>query len=187
MRLIDISKSFDNKEVLRNFSYDFKNGSRTCIMGASGSGKTTLLNVIMSLVDADSGEILDRFSDIAAVFQEDRLCEPYSAVHNVFAVTGKAVPESDVVALLGELGLAGSEYLPVHTLSGGMRRRVALARALLAKNDLLLLDEPFKGLDEATRSSVIEVIKRRTAGKTLILCTHDSRDALEFGAELINL
>ena len=121
MRLIDISKSFDNKEVLRNFSYDFKNGSRTCIMGASGSGKTTLLNVIMSLVDADSGEILDRFSDIAAVFQEDRLCEPYSAVHNVFAVTGKAVPESDVVALLGELAnLDGSYYLVEYTDGQGV-------------------------------------------------------------------
>ena len=187
MRLIDISKSFDNKEVLRNFSYDFKNGSRTCIMGASGSGKTTLLNVIMSLVDADSGEILDRFSDIAAVFQEDRLCEPYSAVHNVFAVTGKAVPESDVVALLGELGLAGSEYLPVHTLSGGMRRRVALARALLAKNDLLLLDEPFKGLDEETRVRVIEVLLKYSVSKTVIVATHDIRDAKALDAEIINL
>ena len=187
MILKNIHKSFGEKSVLNNLSVEFKNGSRTCIMGASGSGKTTLLNVIMGLIKPDSGEMIDPPSRIAAVFQEDRLCEPYSAVKNVFAVTGKDVAEDKIVALLRELGLEGSEHLPVSTLSGGMRRRVALARALLARGDMLILDEPFKGLDEETRANVIDVINRYTKGKTLIVSTHDIRDASDLGAEIFNL
>lgn len=187
MILKNICKSFGDKSVLNNLSVEFKNGSRTCIMGASGSGKTTLLNVIMGLIKPDSGEMIDPPSRIAAVFQEDRLCEPYSAVANVLAVTGKEVAEDKILSLLRELRLQGSEYLPVSTLSGGMRRRVALARALLAKGDTVILDEPFKGLDEDTRGEVIEVINRYTEGKTLIVSTHDIRDASDLGAEIFNL
>ncbi len=187
MILKNISKSFGNKSVLKDKTLSLENGSRTCIMGASGSGKTTLLNIIMGLLKPDGGEIIGVPKHIAAVFQEDRLCEPYSAVANVFAVTGKSVAEERIVALLRELGLEGSEYLPVNTLSGGMRRRVALARALLAESELIILDEPFKGLDEDTRKSVIDVINRNTKGKTLIVSTHDIRDAKELGAEIYDL
>jgi NitT/TauT family transport system ATP-binding protein len=187
MILKNISKSFGDKTVLNNLSVEFKNGSRTCIMGASGSGKTTLLNIVMGLIRPDGGELFDMPKRISAVFQEDRLCEPYSAVKNVFAVTGKEISEASIVSLLNDLKLTGSEYLPVSTLSGGMRRRVALARALLARGDVLILDEPFKGLDEETRAEVIGVINRHTAGKTLIVSTHDIRDASDLGAEIFNL
>ena len=187
MKLKNISKAFGDKSVLNDLTVEFKNGSRTCIMGASGSGKTTLLNIIMGLIKPDSGEITDAPNRISAVFQEDRLCEPYSAVKNVFAVTGKDVSEEKIVLLLNDLKLTGSEYLPVSTLSGGMRRRVALARALLAKGDMLILDEPFKGLDEETRAEVIGVINRHAAGKTLIVSTHDIRDAKDLNAEIFNL
>lgn len=187
MILKNISKSFGEKTVLSNLSVELENGSRTCVMGASGSGKTTLLNIVMGLVKPDSGEIIGVPNHISAVFQEDRLCEPYSAVANVFAVTGKSIAEEKIVSLLRELGLEGSEYLPVNTLSGGMRRRVAIARALLAESDLLILDEPFKGLDEDTRRSVIDVINRNTKGKTLIVSTHDIRDADDLGAVIFDL
>ncbi len=187
MKLKNICKSFGDKSVLNNLSVEFANGSRVCIMGASGSGKTTLLNIILGLIKPDGGEIVDAPNQISAVFQEDRLCEPYSAVANVLAVTGKEVAEDKIVSLLRELGLEGSEYLPVSTLSGGMRRRVALARALLAKGDMLILDEPFKGLDEETRRVVIDVINRYTKGKTLIVSTHDIRDASDLHAEIFNL
>ena len=112
MILKNIHKSFGDKSVLNNLSVEFKNGSRTCIMGASGSGKTTLLNIILGLIKPDGGEIIDLPDRISAVFQEDRLCEPYSAVKNVFAVTGKDVAEDKILSLLRELKLEGSEHLP---------------------------------------------------------------------------
>lgn len=185
--LKSIGKSFGKKRVLDNFSLTVPVGSRVCIMGASGGGKTTLLNIIMGIHKPDSGELYGVPSKIAAVFQEDRLCEPYSAVRNVMAVTGKTVPEPRILELLHSLGLGGSELLPVKGLSGGMRRRVALARALLAESELIILDEPFKGLDEDTRASVIEVLDRYSAGKTLIIATHDLRDALALGASVVQI
>ena len=187
MILKGINKSFGDKRVLKDLSIEFKKGSRTCLMGASGSGKTTLLNIVMGLIKADSGEIIDAYGQISAVFQEDRLCEPFSAVANVLSVTGNEAAREDIVALLGELGLQGSEELPVNTLSGGMRRRVAIARALLVKSELIILDEPFKGLDEETRAAVIDVINRYTVSKTLIVSTHDIRDAADLGAMVFNI
>lgn len=185
--LQNINKSFGEKAVLSDFTHIFDTASRTCIMGASGSGKTTLLNIILGLSKVDSGDVSGVPENISAVFQEDRLCEPYSAVLNVFAVTGKEVSEDKIVSILRELGLDRSEHLPVSTLSGGMRRRVALARALLARSELIILDEPFKGLDEETRESVISVVNKYTEGKTLIVATHDERDANALGAEILTI
>lgn len=187
IRLENINKSFGSKAVLCGFSANFEQGKRYCIMGASGGGKTTLLNIILGLQKADSGTVSGVPEHIAAVFQEDRLCEPYSALANVLAVTGSTVPEAEIIALLGALGLEGNERIAVNKLSGGMRRRVALARALLAKSELIILDEAFKGLDDATRERVISVLCEYSAGKTLILATHDLRDAVSLGAEVIEL
>lgn len=183
--LKNISKSFGEKQVLKSFSASFENGKSYCVMGPSGGGKTTLLNILLGLQKPDSGEVIGMPSDIAAVFQEDRLCEPYSALANVQAVTGKDVAESDILLLLRLLGLQNSERMPVSQLSGGMRRRVALARALLAKSELIILDEPFKGLDDNTRESVISVVLSRTKGKTLIVATHDPRDVAALCAEVL--
>ncbi len=187
IKLSNISKSFGKNVVFDSFSIDFEQGRRYCIMGASGRGKTTLLNILLGITKVDSGEISGIPRDIAAVFQEDRLCEPYSALHNIIAVTGKTVPEEEIIALLRDLGLEGSEYIAVSKLSGGMRRRVALARALLAKSELLILDEAFKGLDDETRELVISTLLKYISGKTLIVATHDLRDAEDLQAEIITL
>ncbi len=185
--LLKIGKSYGKNTVLKAFSYVFIDGCNYCIMGASGSGKTTLLNILLGLVRQDSGTINGKPKNISAVFQEDRLCEPYSAVENILAVTGETVSRDEIIALLCDLGLEGSEYAAVSTLSGGMRRRVAIARALLAKSDMVILDEPFKGLDIDTRDRVVEVVRSRTLGKTLIVATHDERDAYDLDAEIINI
>lgn len=187
IELLNVSKSFGSNKVLDNFSYVFRDNSRSCLMGASGSGKTTLINILLGLVKQDSGIIEGVPQDISAVFQEDRLCEPYSAVENVLAITGETVPEPEIIALLGDLGLSGSEYAPVSTLSGGMRRRVAIARALLAKSDMIVLDEPFKGLDAETRVQVVSVVKERTKNKTLIFASHDENDASDLDAVIIEI
>lgn len=185
--LKNINKSFGNKRVLTDFSHGFERGSRTCIMGVSGGGKTTLLNILMGLIKPDSGEIINAPKKISAVFQEDRLCEPYSAVKNILAVTGKLVNNEKIIAILDDLGLSGSEHIAVKSLSGGMRRRVALARALLAESEMVILDEPFKGLDEETRERVIAVLLRNLNGRTLIVATHDARDIIALDAEVVVL
>ena len=183
----NVSKSFENKIVFNQFTYGFEYDKKYCIMGESGCGKTTLLNMISGLQIPDSGDILGVPKDIAVVFQEDRLCENFSAVGNVMAVTGNRVSKEEIIDCLCELGLDGNENQPVSTLSGGMRRRVAIARALLAKSQILLLDEPFSGLDEETKAFVIKVILSRTKGKTLITVTHDKSDAELLNAEILKL
>lgn len=185
--LSDISKAFGGKTVITNFSYTFAEGSCTCIMGESGCGKTTLLNIIMGLLPADSGEVSGVLNPVSAVFQEDRLCEAFTPVGNIQAVTGKAKTYEEIISLLGKLELSESVNKPVSALSGGMRRRVAIARALLAESPLLILDEPLKGLDDALRQKVIDVIRSRAKGKTVIIATHDIRDVEAFDAELLNM
>ncbi len=183
----NLSKRFGEKSVLDSVNFDFESGSRTCIMGESGRGKTTLFNILLGLVQADSGEISGVPEKVSAVFQEDRLCESFSAVANVLAVTGKSVRTAEIEKCLTELGLGDSMYQPVINLSGGMRRRVAIARALLAESEFIVFDEAFKGLDDATREKTVDVILSRTVGKTLLFSTHDVRDAELLGAEIINM
>ncbi len=187
IKFLNVSKSFGEKKVLSDFSHTFEIGSRMCIMGASGVGKTTLLNLTLGLEKADSGEISGVPDDISAVFQEDRLSESFSSVANIIAVTGKSVPESEILNCLSELGLQGSERKPVSELSGGMKRRVAIARALLKKSELIVLDEPFKGLDEELKLQTVSVILSYTKGKTLLVATHGINDAKLLSAEILNL
>jgi len=97
------------------------------------------------------------------------------------------VPEAEIAACLGELGLGESLPLPVSDFSGGMRRRVALARALLYGGELYVLDEPFKGLDDTTKKSVTETLLKYTKGKTVLCVTHDAEDAFLLGADIIEI
>ena len=121
-----------------------------------------------------------RQDKISAVFQEDCLCEDFSAISNIRAVTGKKISKENISSTLKELGLSSNDLtLPSRELSGGMKRRVAIARALLAESDLIIMDEPFKGLDIETRSSVIKVILNSISQskRTLIIITHSPEEA----------
>lgn len=182
-----LSKSFGEKHVLDGFSATFPDGATTCVMGPSGCGKTTLLHILLGLERADGGTIDGLPSRISAVFQEERLCEDFTAVTNIRLVTGRAVPETEIEHCLAAFGLAGSTRVPVRELSGGMKRRVAIARAVLAEGKLLVLDEPFKGLDEGTRRLVAAEVKRRTAGRTVIMVTHDPAEAVMMDAGVIEM
>lgn len=180
-----VSKAFDGKPVLQAFSYTFAAGSRTCVMGPSGCGKTTLLRLMMGLEKPDSGEILSpRELRMSAVFQEDRLLTQLSAAENVALASHADADEIRRTLLSLELP-EDALQAPVSTFSGGMKRRVALCRALLAPYDVLFLDEPYKGLDEATRKTVMALVNERTFGKTVILVTHDRHEAS--GYNLIEL
>lgn len=156
-------------------------------MGPSGCGKTTLLNILLGLERTDRGTITGLPGRMSAVFQEERLCEDFSAVTNVRLVTGKSVSDEEIARCLSSLGLSGSTHVPVRELSGGMKRRVAIARAVLAEGELLILDEPFKGLDEATRETVAAEMRRRTIGKTVVMVTHDPAEAMMMEAEVIEM
>ena len=144
--LEQVTKGFGDHVVLQEFSARFPGGQCTCIMGPSGCGKTTLLRLILGLEQPDSGRILGQTFPMAAVFQENRLFEDFSALSNVTAVCSKE-RRSEAAQHLIALGLGESLHAPVRTLSGGMKRRVAVARAVLAPGEILILDEPFTGLD----------------------------------------
>ena len=185
--LTGVSKSFGDKTVLKEVSFTFKHGETTCIKGASGCGKTTLLRIIAGLEEKDGGTIIGVPEKISYVFQEDRLCEDFSAVSNITAVTGRSLKKEAVYSHLKELGLEESALKPVRELSGGMKRRVAIARAVCYNSELLILDEPFKGLDVKLRQSVMDYIKRHTNGRTIICVTHDPAEAEYMGGTLIDM
>ena len=177
--LTNITKAYGEKVVLDGFSHAFPAGKRTCIMGPSGCGKTTLLRIVLGLETPDGGTITGRPERVSAVFQENRLFEDFSALSNLAAVCHHGDKEV-MTDHLTELGLGDSLHKPVRTLSGGMKRRVAIARAVLAPGDLVVLDEPFTGLDKDTKEVVVNYLKHHTRGRTLIIVTHDpaERDAL---------
>ena len=181
MKIQHLCKSFDGKMVLDHVSLTMESGGTACLMAPSGRGKTTLLRCIAGLEAPDSGQITDLPERIAYVFQEDRLCDGFSAVDNIRLVTGKALGEGEIRRHLEELGLAGSLDQPVRELSGGMRRRVVISRAVCFGADLLLLDEPFKGLDEEARQQTADYILRHRGAAAILCVTHDREDAAALG------
>lgn len=183
--LKNITKQYNHTFVLEQFNLELAEGKITCLMGPSGSGKTTLLSILMGLVKADSGAVYGlEGKKIASVFQEDRLCEGISALQNVKLVCSRKINDNQIIEELVKVGLKGIESKKVSELSGGMKRRVAVVRAVMAESDLVVMDEPFKGLDETLKSQIIEYVKHKTAGKTVIIVTHERVEAEELSADI---
>lgn len=184
-----VSHRFGDQVVLEGVALDLEDGRVTALTGPNGSGKTTLARILLSLLVPDAGVVdgLDG-ARCAAVFQEDRLCEQLSAVRNVRLVLPRSTPSQAVVAELHRVGLDEESLTkPVRELSGGQRRRVAIVRALLADADLVVLDEPFKGLDVDGKVQVMTWVRERCAGTTTLLITHDLPEAQWFGADVVTL
>ena len=132
-----LDKSFGEKQIFRDFSCSFPEGETTCIMGPSGCGKTTLLNLLLGLEQPDSGSVSGMAGKKRSmVFQENRLVEGMGPVPNLRLVN-PAVTRKEAEEMLRALGLSDSLHQPVRTLSGGMRRRVSILRALAAEYDIL--------------------------------------------------
>ncbi len=168
------------KPVLENFSLEIPEGKRICLTGPSGVGKTTALRLLLGLEKPRRGRITGaaglRFS---AVFQEDRLIPERTALENAALFSDAEAAR----AVLAELGLAeAADSLPAE-LSGGQRRRAALARALAHPFDVLVLDEALTGLDEETAKVCLAAIDRAVGGKTLVMVTHEPAHALALRAE----
>lgn len=179
--------SFGERRVLWDFSARFAAGRTSLIMGPSGCGKTTLLRALMGLLPPDGGSIEGVPPRKSAVFQEDRLCEDFTLLSNVRLAAGKRVSRAAALEALSELGLEGEADKKAGELSGGMKRRAALARAVLCDADILFLDEAFKGLDGETRRQAMDYLIRHTAGKTLIAVTHDEAEAACLGGEVLRM
>ncbi len=181
--LFGVSKSFEDKRVVADFSLPVTPGETVALMGASGCGKSTVGKLMLGLLCADKGEI-KRPERLGAVFQEDRLCKEFDAVTNIAMVTGdrKAAEEA-----LAEVGLADSKGKPVAALSGGMKRRVAIVRALLSDGELLVLDEPFTGLDAGNKRQVAAYVKEKLQGRSALLITHNEWEAAELADRVVRI
>lgn len=186
--ITDLCKTFDDNEVLKNVNITLKDNSIYCLMGASGIGKTTLLRILMGLEHADSGSMsgID-IKSISCMFQEDRLIPYLSAIDNVRIVLRGKNNREEVRNNLLSILPDDSLDMPVSSLSGGMKRRVALARALSYPGKLIILDEPFTGLDKDTKLNVIDYILKMRNNRTLLITTHGTDDANLLGAEIIKL
>ncbi len=184
IEFVHVSKAFDDKKVLTDFNCTLPEKGVVALMGRSGTGKSTLINLLLSLMKPDSGKLngIDRIR-FSAVFQEDRLFTHLSARENLRLTTGCTLQK--INAALAALALDPESKAPVRTYSGGMKRRVSLARGVLFDADVLLLDEPFRGLDEQTRDLAIQWICREWKSRLIVLVTHDEEEARKMGAQRI--
>ncbi len=183
--LVDrLCKSYGSEKVLTDFTCTFPEGKLTCIMGRSGGGKTTLIRILLGLEKADKGRVEGLSGKkIRAVFQEDRLCENLSAAANIRLVCKTHLSDEELKAAFQRVCLEEVVGKPVRELSGGMKRRVAILRALFSEYDCLILDEPLKGLDEETKRQTVSYLLEQTKGKTVLAVTHEEEDTVLLKAE----
>lgn len=184
-----VTVRFGDRTVLDRLDLELDQGKVTALTGPNGSGKTTVGRLLLGLLAPHSGAVESPGrGQRSAVFQEDRLCEQLSAVANVRLALGRSVPATEVLADLRRVGLDPAALTqPVRELSGGQRRRVTIVRALMTDARLLVLDEPFTGLDVEGRPAVLEYVRERCVGRTTLLITHDDEDVAWFGARRVTL
>lgn len=187
IRITGLCKAFGEKQVL--WGLDLCIDGPVVLMGPSGQGKTTLLRILMGLEQPDSGRIEGLSGrNIAAVFQEDRLCPQLTAADNI-CLTGHGVTREQATEELRRLGFTDADLSqPVSRLSGGQKRRAALLRALLCREaEILLMDEPFTGMDDALVGGAAAAVVRHTAGRDALLVTHDHGAARLLGWPVVTL
>lgn len=185
LTITDLSFSYTSKRpILDSFSLTALRGERICIRGASGKGKTTLLRLVAGLETPTSGEIaIAPGCKTAMVFQEDRLLPWLTAKGNVSLVSDDA----SAVRLLTALGLGDALDAKPQTLSGGMCRRVALARALAVQPDLLLLDEAFKGVDPARKGEIFKLLTAQYRDCCILFTSHEEAEIASFATRVVEL
>lgn len=202
LSLKNISKKYKDKEILKNISFDIKEGELVCILGPSGCGKTTLLNIIGGFVSDFSGDVFlsdeninnipPEKREIATVFQSYGLFTHKNVIDNVsyglkLLKIDKNTRENRAKEMLEKVALAGYEKKKIKELSGGEQQRVAIARSMVLNPKLLLLDEPLSNLDVHLRDVMRKEIKRiqKQFGVTMIIVTHDQEDAFKLADRVI--
>ena len=176
IRIEHLTKSYGAHTILRDFSTMLSLEGATVLRGVSGAGKTTLFRLLLGLETPDEGTItgMERRRP-AVVFQEDRLLPWATALENVSLVSDKTRAEQ----ALSRLGLCDNLCQLPRELSGGMKRRVAIARAIAYRGDILFLDEPFTGLDEENKQIAVGALRDEKV--PIIVITHDDAEAALFG------
>ena len=186
IKLTDITHQFDDKKVISNLSFTFPDKGCFALTGPSGCGKTTLLHLLSGLSTPNSGTVINTHQQIAMSFQEPRLLPWLSCEDNVKLVLSKRQDAADTTAKwLASLELSDAAGQLPSELSGGMKQRLSLARALAYGGDLFLFDEPFSALDPDLRARIAPLIKEATKDALLIFVTHDERDAELLGATVL--
>ena len=185
----DFCVSYGETAIFDNFNCEFLDKGINCIMGPSGAGKTTLLNCLAGLTEY-KGEI-SQHSGVSYVFQESRLIPELTVCKNLeFALRGvypnKVTLKQKIDDLLTSVGLLGQGGKYPHSLSGGMAQRVALIRAFGYPSEILLMDEPFGGLDVRTKDGVIEVFLKlwKDDKRTVFFVTHDLEEAKQLAGRI---
>lgn len=195
IKISNLSKSYDGTPVLAGLNLELDDEQPWCLMSPSGSGKTTLFRLLLGLERPDEGEIsfledehpLRQPPRFSAVFQENRLCEAFSPIDNLALGAQKGVLRE---ALKKELSLLLPEDCldrPVYTFSGGMKRRVAICRAMVSPSRIIVMDEPFTGLDAEMRKKVIRYVLKRLNGRMLVAATHQREEAELLGGRVVEL
>lgn len=181
--------SYGDQPVLQGVSIELTEKQPVVLLGTSGMGKTTLLRLLAGLMKPAGGQItgIDETTRIAVMYQEDRLF-PHLTVFKNLKLIRPGVTREEAAGLLAELNLEATvlDQLP-RELSGGMRRRVALARTLLFEADLVLMDEPFQGLDVDTRRMALAAVKKWTKGRPMLLISHEPEDGPALGAKTLTM
>jgi len=176
--LQDICVRYGEKTVLDHVSVHIPKGVHMALMGASGVGKTTLLHIIAGLKKPDSGTVKVIAARSAMLFQQPRLLPWRNAMENVNCVlSDRSATMPQTLEWLRLLGMEKDWSKYPAALSGGMQQRVALARALAFGGELVLLDEPFQGLDKKTKADAMELCREQLKDKTTLLVTHDYQEA----------
>ncbi|MBR3767012.1 MAG: ATP-binding cassette domain-containing protein [Clostridia bacterium] len=167
----NISKAYDGKTILEDISFSVNKGECVALTGASGAGKTTLMRIIAGLEKPDSGEVkINESIRKTYVFQENRLLENKTVLENILAV---APDKNKALYFLERCFLLDDKDKKAGHLSGGMKRRLAIARALSYGGELYFFDEPLRELDGDTLKAVAALIKEEIHGKTALFITHD--------------
>ncbi len=184
IKIKKLNFSYGDEKILDDFSCEFKKGERVCISAPSGRGKTTLLRLITGLEKPKSGKIeIHTGTKLSVVFQDDILLPWYTAKQNVAIVSNEEIAKQ----CLDKLGLAAAYDKLPSELSGGMQRRVALARALAFGGNVLILDEAFKGLDETLKNEIMAILIEEYQDKLIIFTSHDKAEQELFSTRTIQL
>ena len=185
MIIKNLYKNFASKNIFSNTTIEFKDNKVTFITGESGIGKTTLLRIIAGLDKNFKGEIITNNEKISYVFQEPRLFPNLNVEENIKIVAEDS--KCEIKDILELVELSNEIYALPSSLSGGMKMRIALARALYSNGDVYLMDEPFSALDDDTKERILPKIFEFLKGKTVIIVSHNIDEAKKYGDNIINL